>query len=176
MDFIFIPKFRVRHCWMVKGESNHLICSIVVCSPSDCALWLWSLSVWPPTILLLFLYSMHYRLRSIKGVRFRFANFASHFKGKCHFHFLIHWVLLKSLPVLSDCDLCLTKQPPSLPNPPTLLPVLNDGWIFRLVSKSYLWFGFRWFHLTWTNREKVTLSRYKVTFKVCSMQCLVICF
>ena len=41
--------------------------------------------------------SMHYRLSSIKGVRFRFANFASHFKGKCHFHFLIHWVLLKSL-------------------------------------------------------------------------------
>ena len=30
-------------------------------------------------------------------VWFRFANFASHFKGKCHFHFLILWILLKSL-------------------------------------------------------------------------------
>ena len=29
--------------------------------------------------------------------QFRFANLASHFKGKYHFHSLIHWVLLKSL-------------------------------------------------------------------------------
>ena len=38
--------------------------------------------------------TVHFRLRSFKGVRFRFANFAFHFKGKCHFHFLIHGVLL----------------------------------------------------------------------------------
>ena len=34
----------------------------------------------------------HFRLCTSapwRGVTFRFANFASHFKGKCHFHFLI---------------------------------------------------------------------------------------
>ena len=41
--------------------------------------------------------SMHYRLRPIKRGQFRSAIFAPHFEGKCHFHFLIHWVLLKSL-------------------------------------------------------------------------------
>ena len=40
-------------------------------------------------------YSVHYRLRPIESVQFRFDNFASHFEGKWHFHFLIHWVLLK---------------------------------------------------------------------------------
>ena len=141
MDFIFIPKFRARHCWMVKGESNHLICSIVVCSPSDCALWLWSLSVWPPTILLLFLYSMHYRLRSIKGVRFRFAKFATHFKGKCHFHFLNHWVMPKSLPMCALWLWSLSDHTTILPNPHTLLVLNNaldalDGWIFRQACSS----------------------------------------
>ena len=34
--------------------------------------------------------AMHYWLRPIKRGQFRFANFAPHFKGKCHFHFLIH--------------------------------------------------------------------------------------
>ena len=38
--------------------------------------------------------SMHYRLRPIKRGQFRFANFAPHVEGNCHFHFLIHWVLL----------------------------------------------------------------------------------
>ena len=33
---------------------------------------------------------MHYRLRSIKRGQFRFSNFASHFKQKSYFHFLIH--------------------------------------------------------------------------------------
>ena len=41
--------------------------------------------------------SLHYWLRPIKRGQFEFANFAPHFEGKCHFHFLIHWVLLKSL-------------------------------------------------------------------------------
>ena len=34
--------------------------------------------------------SLHYRLRSIKRGQFRFSNFASHFKQKSYFHFLIH--------------------------------------------------------------------------------------
>ena len=34
--------------------------------------------------------TMHYRLRSIKRGQFRFSNFASHFKQKSYFHFLIH--------------------------------------------------------------------------------------
>ena len=34
--------------------------------------------------------SMHYWLRPIKSGQFRFANLAPNFKGKCHFHFLIH--------------------------------------------------------------------------------------
>ena len=37
---------------------------------------------------------LHYWLRPIKRGQFRFANFAPHLKGKCHFHFLIYWVLL----------------------------------------------------------------------------------
>ena len=36
------------------------------------------------------LLTMHYRLRSIKRGQFRFSNFASHFKQKSYFHFLIH--------------------------------------------------------------------------------------
>ena len=40
---------------------------------------------------------MHYRLRPIKRGQFKFANFAPNFEGKCHFHFLIHWILLKFL-------------------------------------------------------------------------------
>ena len=39
---------------------------------------------------LLELESLHYWLRPIKSGNFRFANLASNFKGKCHFHFLIH--------------------------------------------------------------------------------------
>ena len=45
----------------------------------------------------LHLVPLHYRLRSIKQGEFRLANFASHFKQKCYFHFLIHWFLLESL-------------------------------------------------------------------------------
>ena len=37
---------------------------------------------------------MHYWLRPIKRGQFRFAYFAPHLNGKCHFHFLIHSVLL----------------------------------------------------------------------------------
>ena len=33
---------------------------------------------------------MHYKLRSIKRGKFRLANFASNFKQKFYFHFLIH--------------------------------------------------------------------------------------
>ena len=32
---------------------------------------------------------LHYWLRPIERGQFRFANFAPHLKGKCHFHFLI---------------------------------------------------------------------------------------
>ena len=39
----------------------------------------------------------YYRLRPIKRGQFRFTNIAHHFKEKCHFHFLIHWFLLKFL-------------------------------------------------------------------------------
>ena len=38
--------------------------------------------------------SMHYRLRPIESVQFRFDNFAPHFEGNYHYHFLIHRVLL----------------------------------------------------------------------------------
>ena len=31
------------------------------------------------------------------GIRLGIFHFKDHFKQKCHFHFLIHWVLLKSL-------------------------------------------------------------------------------
>ena len=41
--------------------------------------------------------SLHYWLRPITRGQFRFANFAPHPKGKCHFHFLIHWDLLQFL-------------------------------------------------------------------------------
>ena len=34
--------------------------------------------------------TMHYWLRPIRRGQFRFANFVSHLRGKCHFHFLIH--------------------------------------------------------------------------------------
>ena len=47
-------------------------------------------SFWPPP-------PLHYWLRPIESVQFRFDNFAPHFEGKYHFHFLIHWVLPKSL-------------------------------------------------------------------------------
>ena len=43
------------------------------------------------------LVSLHHRLRSIKRGKFRLANFASHFKQKSNFHFLIHSFLLESL-------------------------------------------------------------------------------
>ena len=43
------------------------------------------------------LLTMHYRLRSIKRGQFRFSNFASHFKQKSYFHFLIHQFLLEFL-------------------------------------------------------------------------------
>ena len=33
--------------------------------------------------------SLHYWLRPIESVQFRFDNFAPHFEGKCHFYFLI---------------------------------------------------------------------------------------
>ena len=33
--------------------------------------------------------SLHYRLRPIESVQFRLDNFAPHFEGKCHFHFLL---------------------------------------------------------------------------------------
>ena len=42
-------------------------------------------------------WTMHYRLRSIKRGQFRFSNFASHFKQKSYFHFLIHQFLLEFL-------------------------------------------------------------------------------
>ena len=33
---------------------------------------------------------VHYWLRPIKRGQFKFANFAPHFEGTCHFHFLTH--------------------------------------------------------------------------------------
>merc|ERR1712105_585830 len=41
-----------------------------------------------------FFITVHYRLRSIKQGQFRFSNFASHFKQKSYFHFLIHYYCL----------------------------------------------------------------------------------
>ena len=38
--------------------------------------------------------SLHYWLRPIRRGQFGFANFAPHFDGKFHIHFLIHWVCL----------------------------------------------------------------------------------
>ena len=38
---------------------------------------------------------VHYRLRFIKQGQFRFSNFASHFKQKSYFHFLIRYFLLE---------------------------------------------------------------------------------
>ena len=34
--------------------------------------------------------TLHYSLRPIESVQFRFDNFPPHFEGKCHFNFLIH--------------------------------------------------------------------------------------
>ena len=39
--------------------------------------------------------ALHYGLRPIESVQFRFDNFATHCEGKCHF--LFNWVLLKFL-------------------------------------------------------------------------------
>ena len=79
-----------RHIHRYKHVSNHLKgrSGLPVCLwvRESFTIWTWLLRFVPGRV--------HYRLRPTKRGQFRFANFAPDVGGKCHFHFLIHWVLL----------------------------------------------------------------------------------